>query len=63
MKVIAINGSLRRSWNTAKLCQIALDGAAATGAEAPSMLWLFRMTDSKYDKECALCGLTAHIDH
>ncbi|MBR1780756.1 MAG: flavodoxin family protein [Oscillospiraceae bacterium] len=33
MKVIAINGSPRRNWNTAKLCQAALEGAAAAGAE------------------------------
>ena len=33
MKVIAINGSPRRNWNTAKLCQAALDGASDSGAE------------------------------
>ena len=26
MKVIAINGSPRRNWNTAQLCQAALEG-------------------------------------
>jgi len=33
MKVIAINGSPRRNYNTAKLCQAVLDGAASVGAE------------------------------
>jgi len=33
MKVIAVNGSPRRNWNTAKLCRAALEGAAAAGAE------------------------------
>lgn len=33
MKVIAINGSPRRRWNTAQLCCSALEGAAAAGAE------------------------------
>lgn len=31
MKVIAINGSPRRKWNTAQLCQAALEGAAQAG--------------------------------
>jgi hypothetical protein len=34
MKVIAINGSPRKTWNTATLLQKALDGAAAQGADA-----------------------------
>jgi multimeric flavodoxin WrbA len=34
MKVIAINGSPRKNWNTAKILQSALEGAAAAGAEA-----------------------------
>ena len=33
MKVIAINGSPRKNWNTATLLQKALDGAASQGAE------------------------------
>jgi len=32
-KVIAINGSPRKTWNTAKLLENALEGAASTGAE------------------------------
>jgi multimeric flavodoxin WrbA len=33
MKIIAINGSPRKNWNTSKLLQQALSGAAAQGAE------------------------------
>lgn len=33
MKVIAINGSPRKNWNTAKILLSALDGAASEGAE------------------------------
>ena len=33
MKVIGINGSPRKRWNTATLVQDALDGAAEAGAE------------------------------
>lgn len=33
MKVIAVNGSPRKNWNTAMLLQKALDGAASKGAE------------------------------
>jgi multimeric flavodoxin WrbA len=33
MKIIAINGSPRKGWNTHMLCQKALDGAADVGAE------------------------------
>ncbi len=33
MKVIGINGSARKNWNTATLVQKALEGAAAAGAE------------------------------
>jgi len=33
MKAIAINGSPRKSWNTATLLGKALEGAAANGAE------------------------------
>ena len=34
MKVFAINGSPRKSWNTAKLLQEVLKGAASHGAES-----------------------------
>lgn len=33
MKAIAINGSPRKKWNTAQLCQAALEGAARAGAQ------------------------------
>ena len=33
MKVIGINGSPRKTWNTATLIQDALDGAAEAGAD------------------------------
>ncbi len=33
MKLIAINGSPRKNWNTATLLTKALEGAAAQGAE------------------------------
>ena len=33
MKVIAINGSPRRNWNTATLLEKTLEGAASEGAE------------------------------
>ena len=33
MKIIAINGSPRKNWNTARLLEAALDGARAQGAE------------------------------
>ena len=33
MKVIAMNGSPRKEWNTATLLEKALEGAASEGAE------------------------------
>jgi multimeric flavodoxin WrbA len=33
MKVIALNGSPRKKWNTATLLKHALDGAASKGAD------------------------------
>jgi len=33
MKVMAINGSPRKNWNTATLLEKALEGAASEGAE------------------------------
>ena len=33
MKIIAINASPRRTWNTAQLVRAAADGAAENGAE------------------------------
>ncbi|MBM7865226.1 flavodoxin family protein [Heliobacterium gestii] len=50
MKVIAINGSPRKNWNTAMLLQNALEGAAAQGAETE----LIHLYDYSY-KGCISC--------
>ncbi len=50
MKVIAINGSPRKTGNTATLLQHGLDGAASTGAETE----LVHLTDYQY-KGCISC--------
>ena len=50
MKVIAINGSPRKTWNTAQLLQNALDGAASQGAETE----LIHLYDLDY-KGCTSC--------
>ncbi len=43
MKVLAFNGSPRKSWNTAILLQKALDGAASTGAST-ELIHLYDMS-------------------
>ena len=43
MKVLAINGSPRKKWNTATLLQNALDGAASVGAET-ELVHLYDLT-------------------
>ncbi len=50
MHVIAINGSPRKTWNTAKLLQNALDGAASKGA----ITELIHLYDLNY-KGCTSC--------
>ena len=50
MKVIAINGSPRRNFNTAKFCQAALDGAKEAGAEVE----LVHLESMKF-KGCMSC--------
>ena len=50
MKVIAINGSPRKEWNTATLLKKALEGAASQGAETE----LFHLYDFNY-KGCISC--------
>lgn len=50
MKVIAINGSPRKKWNTATLLNKALEGAAAGGAET-RMIHLYDLTY----KGCVSC--------
>ena len=50
MKVIGINGSPRKKWNTAQLLQKALDGAASKGAETE----LIHLYDADF-KGCTSC--------
>ena len=50
MKVIALNGSPRKNWNTATMLQKALDGAAAQGAETE----LIHLYDLNF-KGCRSC--------
>ena len=50
MKVFAINGSPRKTWNTAKLLQEVLKGAAAQGAETE----LIHLYDISF-KGCTSC--------
>ena len=53
MKVLAINGSPRKAWNTAALLQAALDGAAEKGAET-EMIHLYDI-DFKGCRSCFAC--------
>lgn len=55
MKVIAVNGSPRKEWNTAQLLQKALDGAAAQGA-ATELVHLYEL-DFKGCTSCFGCKL------
>ena len=50
MKVIAVNGSPRKNWNTATLLQKALDGAASQGAETE----IFHLYELNF-KGCVSC--------
>ena len=50
MKVLAINGSPRKTWNTAKLLQEVLKGAASQGAETE----LIHLYDINF-KGCTSC--------
>jgi len=58
MKVIAINGSPRKKWNTATLLQKALDGAAASGAETE----IIHLYDLNY-RGCISCFACKSIGH
>lgn len=53
MKVIAVNGSPRKGWNTHKLLESALEGAAAQGAET-EMVHLYDL-DYKGCRGCLGC--------
>ena len=44
MKVIAVNGSPRKKWNTATLLENALEGAASKGAET-ELVHLYDLSD------------------
>ncbi|WP_024345895.1 flavodoxin family protein [Lacrimispora indolis] len=50
MKVIAVNGSPRKTWNTAELLKKALEGAASTGADTK----LIHLYDLNF-KGCTSC--------
>lgn len=53
MKVIALNGSPRKKWNTATLLEKALEGAASQGAET-ELIHLYDLT-FKGCKSCFAC--------
>ena len=55
MKVIAINGSPRKNWNTDTLLKNALDGAASAGAET-EMVYLYDLEFCGC-KSCMACKL------
>ena len=55
MKVIAINGSSRKKWNTATLLEKALEGAASQGAET-ELVHLYDL-DFKGCMSCFACKL------
>lgn len=55
MKIYAINGSPRKSWNTAKLLEKALEGAASQGAET-ELIHLYDL-DFKGCTSCFGCKL------
>ena len=57
MKVIAVNGSPRKEWNTATMLQKALEGAASQGAETE----LIHLYDLNYTgcTSCFACKLIA----
>ena len=55
MKIIAINGSPRKNWNTDTLLKKVLDGAEAAGAET-EMVYLYDL-NFKGCKSCMACKL------
>ena len=55
MKVIAINGSPRKKWNTAILLEKALEGAASQGADT-ELVHLYDL-DFKGCSSCFSCKL------
>jgi multimeric flavodoxin WrbA len=57
MKVIAINGSPRKKWNTAQMLESALKGCADAGAETK----LYNLIDLKF-KGCTSCFACKRLD-
>lgn len=55
MKVMAINGSPRKNWNTDTLLKNVLDGAASTGAET-EMVYLYEL-NFRGCRSCMACKL------
>ena len=55
MKIIAINGSPRKKWNTSTLLENALEGAASQGAET-ELIHLYDL-DYKGCTSCCACKL------
>lgn len=55
MKIVAINGSPRKNWNTATLLEKALDGAASQGAET-ELIHLYDL-DFKGCVSCFACKI------
>lgn len=55
MKALALNGSARKDWNTAKMLESALEGAKAAGAET-KLVNLFDL-DYKGCRGCSACKL------
>ena len=61
MKIVGINGSPRRNWNTATLVRDALDGASEAGAEI-EMFDLYEF-DFKGCTSCFACKRIGLEDH
>jgi multimeric flavodoxin WrbA len=55
MKIIGINGSPRKKWNTATMLEHSLDGAASRGAET-KLVHLYDI-DYKGWRSCFACKL------
>ena len=58
MKILAINGSHRVGENTSKLLQMALDEAAALGAETDSTLSFAQVVTNASLNQCAQSATT-----
>ena len=56
MKVIAVNGSPRKTWNTAQMLESALRGAESVGAETK----LYHLADMDF-KGCISCCIDVPV--